>query len=442
MWKLLNSRKAAVYLLCLFLGVLLASAFVPSPYTLDPQQWQELEKRGGGLFWVYSHLSTPFIVSNPFFALISLLLFLSTLVCTFDRARKWWLARSYEFSKETAFSFAVQANSGKTVAALQGEVESLLASGRWNSSVQREGGRVTISGDKGMSGFWGSMVFHVGLLVCFLTAPVTLLTGYKGQLTLLEDDPVAIGKVVTLHEGSRGGDLIDNARVTVSSVRGEYFKGKFRYDFGGTFTIENGSDRLQHPFAVNNAVNYRGFQFSLDSFGYAPHLVIKGDQLAVDNYLNISGEDKANYFDVAKDLRAFVLFFPDFIREGGKVGTRSKNLVNPVTMVKLYRGGREVFKGLFKPGEQVAWEGRVVSVPDVKHWVSFSVAREYGIVLVMIGFVLVVSGLFVRFLSNERRIEFEIEGLPEGSGCRVRGYSRYYPAFLEKEVLQIAERLK
>ena len=443
MWKFLNSRKVAVFLLCLFLGMLLGSALIPSPYTVTPREWQELQRQNGALFWAYSHLSTPFVVKNPLFAAISLALFLSTLVCTIERGRQWWSSRCYELSKEKAFSFAVTETSARTRAALLGEVESLLSSGRWRSSTERSGESVVLSGDKGMSGFWGSMVFHLGLLACFLAAPVTLVTGFKGEMTLVEDEPVLGSAALTSPDGGGRSSALDAARVKVRAVRGEYYQGQFKYDFGGRLSVADGGGEQEMPFAVNHPVSYRGYQFSLNSFGFAPHLVIgTGQGNQVDNYLRVSNAEEENYFTLDKELRAFVLFFPDFVREGGKVGTRSKNPANQVTMVKLFRGEREVFKGLFRPGEEAVWEGRRISVPDYKHWVAFAVTREYGIVCVLIGFVLVVAGLFARFLSNERRIEFELVALPEGTAVKVRGYSRYYPAFLEKEVLQMAGSLK
>ncbi len=136
------------------------------------------------------------------------------------------------------------------------------------------------------------------------------------------------------------------------------------------------------------------------------------------------------------------MFFPDFFRDGNKIGSRSRLPKNPVTLVRLYRGEQEVFKGLFKPGDEGLWEGTRITVPDFKHWVGMNVTREQGINLIIIGFVLAVFGLLVRFLSNERRIEFELSpAVPQWTNFRVRGYSRYYPAFLEKEVLEMAENL-
>jgi cytochrome c biogenesis protein len=58
----------------------------------------------------------------------------------------------------------------------------------------------------------------------------------------------------------------------------------------------------------------------------------------------------------------------------------------------------------------------------------------------IVGFMIGLPGLFVRFLSNERRVEFALgeDGERGGTRVRVSGFSRYYPAFLEREVAEMA----
>jgi cytochrome c biogenesis protein len=59
-----------------------------------------------------------------------------------------------------------------------------------------------------------------------------------------------------------------------------------------------------------------------------------------------------------------------------------------------------------------------------------------------VGFLIGLAGLVARFLSNERRLEFVLSPEGERTKVTVKGYSRYYPAFLEREVIQLAEIIK
>lgn len=442
MWKVLNSRRFALYILSAFLISLFVSALIPNNYTLSEKEWYALEQSRPTLFWIYSHFSTPFLVNNPFFQLLSFILFLSTLACTIDRVLKWYKFRVSEFEKEKAFSFSAADTSSLEPHVIRGMIERHLSGGRWALSVEKEGEAALISGQKGMSGFWGSVVFHAGLVCCFLAGPVTVLTLFRGELVVTEGVSQPLRSGFVTHEGKDPSTLPD-AQMQVRNLRGEYFEGQYKFDFGGTLSLLDRDGIHELPVAVNKPASFGGYQFSLHEYGDSPHLVLERDgQVTFDYFLNLRHPDEGDYFELGGGKRAFVMFFPDFFREGGKIGSRSKVRNNPVTLVKIYSGELEVFKGLFKAGEEGNWEGTRIRVPDCKHWVGFVVAREAGIHLVIIGFLFAVAGLLARFMSNESRLEFELSPLAQGTSFTVRGYSRYYPAFLEKEVKGIAEKLK
>lgn len=424
MYKLLISRRFAIYLLTAVLLVLVASALVPPGSALS------------------ARLATPVVVSSPLFQVVSFLLCLSTLACTVDRVWRWGKSRTLQFEKEKAFSFSVTRSSRHGCDAVAETVQHFLSRGRWETARERNPELTVISGQKGMSGFWGSVLFHLGLVCCFLAAPVTSLTGFRGELTVTGDVAVPLKEAIVAHQGYHAGK-VPEAQVEVNRLRGEFFKGEYRYDFGGELSVSDRQGTHRLPFAVNHPTSYRGYQFSLSEYGNAPRLVLaRGAAPFFDYYLNLKNPREGDYFDLEPGVRAQVMFFPDFFRDGDKIGSRSQRPDNPMTLVRIFRGEREVFKTLLKPGDEERWEDARISFPDYRHWVTLIVAREQGVLLVIVGSLLGAVGLLVRFLSNERRIEFEVSRAGEETSLRVRGYSRYYPAFLEKEVLEIARELE
>jgi hypothetical protein len=118
-WKLLNSRRFAVYLLLGLLLVLVASSLLPSPITVSEEKWAELERGRPVVFWLASYFATPYIVRSPLFVVPTVFLFFSTLVCTLTRVRNWARTRKSEFEKEQAFSFSVE----RELAGTAGEAE-------------------------------------------------------------------------------------------------------------------------------------------------------------------------------------------------------------------------------------------------------------------------------------------------------------------------------
>ena len=440
MWNTLTSRKFALWALLALLLPLILSALLPSELTVSAQQWAALERERPAYFALASRLATPYLVKTPFFAAVSLILFLSTCACTVQRVLAGVRGKNSDFSREQSFSFARDLSLPLAMAGSRDRIAALLAGSRWRQECQGSGEKLVMTGEKGRSGFWGSIVFHVGLLGCFLAGPATYLTGVHGELVLTEGVPLSLREGVAA--GRAGTAEFPEATVSVHDLRGVYFKGRFKSDFGGVLKVQDAKGGGDLPFEVNRPVEYQGLQFSLHQFGYAPRLVLQPAAGApLDLYLNLRHPKEGDQFELGEGVRALVLFFPDFIREGGKIGSRSEEPVNPVTMVRLYRGEQEIGKGLFKPGESAQLGGFRVSVPEYRRWVNLVVTRDAGVPFALFGFVVCVAGLLVRFLSNERLVEFELQRQGEGSLLRVRGYSRYYPAFLEKEVDALAEQL-
>jgi cytochrome c biogenesis protein len=442
-WEILNSRKFGVYVLGLVVVLLIISTFLPNYYTLSNIKWYELERDKPVFFWIASRFSTPFLVKSPFFLIISIFLFLSTVVCTISRVNRWVKLRESEFSKDRAFSFSRDETSRHDIKKVGNDIETMLSKGRWERSREREGDSLIISGQKGRSGFWGSVVFHIGLIICFFAGPVSYLTTFRGELVIPEDMSVPLREGFASHVG-RDPSVLPNVSVTVHDFRAEYFERKFKYDFGGVLTISEQNDVQNLPFSVNNPIDYRGYQFSLHEYGFSPRVRInKEGKVVFDYYLNLRHPDEGDRFEIAGEgLSALVMFFPDFIREGTRIGSKSKIPDNPVTMIKLFRGDTEVFKGLFKEQEKRIFEEYEITVDDFRYWTNLVVVRESGITVFIAGFLIGMTGLVARFLSNERRLEFVLS--PEGEHTRVtvKGYSRYYPAFLEREVISMARNIK
>lgn len=436
LWKLLNSRKFAVYLLLVLVSVLFASTLLPSEITFSPEQWYRLAEESPAKYWLAEHFSTPYLVRNPAFILLNLFLFLSTLACTITRITWWAKARKSEFEKDKAFSFQRETESA-------GEPEEVRE--RLGKELRHKGWEVRAEGDalaaqKGLAlGFWGSVAFHVGLLACFLAAPVTEFSVFRGEMVVPEGVTLSFNEAVRGLAGQDASGLPDTA-VTVHDLWGVHEKGVYKVDFGGRLDL-GGWDV---PFSVNNPVDYRGYQISLHEFGYSAGLVIrKEDETVFDYLLNLRNPVEGDYFNVPSErLDMFVLFFPDFVREGNRLSSKSREPENPVLLVKFLRAGKPLHKGLLlKPGEEEEFEGYTVGFTGFRNWVTLIVVKEWGLAVIAAGFLIGMPGLFVRFLSNERRIEFVFGKTPSGTSVALKGYSRYYPAFLEREVTHMAERL-
>jgi len=435
---LLNSRRLAVQLLSAMLLLLVLSALLPSPFTMTPRQWRELAERRPLIHRLSESLSTPRLVRGPVFVGLSAFLFLSTLVCTVSRLRTRLRGRGAEFDREQAFHCGESRRVPTAPAELARRAAEVLRKRRWR--LERSAGReLVIVARRGSDvGFFGSIVFHAGLLVCFLAAPVTGLTLFRGEFVAAEGIPTPLRDGILRHEGRPPGELPD-LTITLRNLEGEYEAGIYRKDFRGEIEVAG----RRYPVAVNRPAVIEGYQFSLHGFGYAPRIVLRrGEDRRLDYFLNLPAGPEGDRFEVPGGPAFRVVLMPDFFREDGRIGTRSNSPRNPVLRVRL-EGEGDGADGLVGLGREEVIGDWVVSFPELSRWADLVVLREGGVYVLAAGILVAVLGLLARFLSNERILEMRLrqERGVEGTELEIRGYGKYYPAFLEREVRSLAREI-
>lgn len=441
-FQLFNSRTFAVCLLLAMSAALAVSTFLPAePYT-PPEEWAKLAASNSLTYRLALRFSTPHLVKHSVFVAISSFLFLSTLSCTVHRVVLWQRRRQTEFSTEKAFSFAVEGTTSVPSGEFRQSATAFLAARGWECAGEQEEGE-GIRAQRGIRlGFWGSIAFHVGLLFCFLAVPVSALSRFNGALILTEGTALPLREAVEAPGGMESArlPLVD---VAVHNLWGKYHEGRFKVDFGGDLLLDWGTVERKLPFKVNQPVEFGGFQFSLQEYGFAPQLVIsRNGKTFFDYFLNLRHSDEGDYFPLdSADRRLFVMFFPDFVREGNKIGTKSSEPRNPMVLVKVLQGETMLHQKLLALGEEAELGEYRVRAGELRNWVNLGVTREKGLGVLILGFCVGIGGLFVRFLSNERRLELEHFPSADGTSFRLKGYSRYYPAFLEAEVQAMAKSL-
>lgn len=441
-FQLFNSRTFAVWLLLAMSAALALSTFLPAELYSLPEEWAKLTASNSLTYRLALRFSTPNLVKHPVFVVISLFLFLSTLSCTIHRVILWQRRRQTEFSTDRAFSFAVEGATSFLHTDFRQSATAFLVARGWECAGEEESGG--IRAQRGIRlGFWGSIAFHVGLIFCFLAVPVSVLTRFNGALILTE------GMTMPLREAVEASVISESARlplvdVAVRNLWGRYHEGRFKVDFGGDLLFAWGTAERTLPFKVNQPVEFGGFQFSLQEYGFAPQVVIsRGGQAVFDYFLNLRHQDEGDYFPLEDTgRRLFVLFFPDFVQEGRKIGSKSREPRNPRLLVKVMEGERVVHQALLSMHEEVELGEYRIRAGELRNWVNLGVTREKGLGILIFGLCIGLGGLFVRFLSNERRLELELFPSGDGTTFRLKGYSRYYPAFLEREVVELKERLE
>lgn len=422
-FRVFLSRKFAVSLLIVMAALLAVGTSLPDVTAMSPGEAEALRAARPVLFRISDALHMQSLISSPYFLLMPLLIFLSTTVCTLKRLG----GRS---RKEGGFYYE---RSGPVSAGIEKAV-SLLSSAQW--SVTRKDGLVTAA--KGGFGFWGSILFHAGLLMIFVAVAVSALTQFNAELLLTESFPVTLGPAafVKIHK-KNGLASLPPAVLELKRFVPRYEQDRFATDFSAQLLID-GFPRDVH---VNKPVEINGFQLSLHRFGFSPSFRITdrhGSEILNANINLVVVGGKEDSFAVPDT--SYVIhteFFPDFYAEKGRYGSRSVIPKNPVFLISVASESRETERKLVPLGETVTAGDLTINFNGLNYWIDLIVGRDYGIWILAAGLAAGVLGLALRFGIPDK----ELEARFEGDTLYLTGWSKYFPAFFQDEMDELLKKM-
>lgn len=433
-WEFLRSRKLALTLLPVFIIPLVVGAlFFP------------------GLSYIFSAW---------WFVAIGLALILNTLFCTLPRVRMVWRRTFREppqfdrdslsklpNQREVGFSEPLDEVVARTRASL------LKRRYRLKESVAPAG--VSVFAEKGRFGAWGSLLFHLGLLVVFLGASFGALTNLRGRFVLTEGQTFteAHGDYQQLREAPFFREGHQGFQVTLDKLYIKYDKQGSVADYFSDVTVfDEGTKVKAQRVAVNNPLSYGNFVFFQSArYGFSPLLIIedKDGRTLLRAFVSLNRVEKAgrvqwiDTFSVPDtDLRISAQFYPDAVAPGGlRLETKSIVPKRPALQLNVTQGKKVLFRGpLFLPGS-VNFDGMALTFADVRQWSEFYVTKDLGIPVVFTGFWLAVFALGVRFLFAHKRIWLVLEPRRGRVTGAVAGTSDRYHALFKQEFDKIVDEL-
>ncbi len=421
--RILLSRKFAVNLLIVMVVFLVIGTSLPDLSSISAEDAQALKAAKPLQFQVADTLQIQKLISSPYFLLLPLLIFASTAICTLKR-----LSGGNRNEGGVSFEQAVPCKTGIE------EVVSLLASLKW--SVLRKDGVVMAT--KGGFGFWGSILFHAGLLLVFVAVSVSAITQFNAELLLTEGYPVTLSPdaFVKIHK-KNGMASLPPAVLELKRFVPRYEQDRFATDFSAEILMDGMPKKIQ----VNSPVETSGFQLSLHRFGFSPSFLItdeRGREIlnATINLVIVGGKEDS----FAIPGTSYVIhteFFPDFYAEQGRYGSRGILPKNPVFLMRVLSEGRETGRGLVPLGQTVRIGNLTIKSDGLSYWVDLIVGRDYGIWIFTLGFAAGILGLACRFAVPDKHLEVRIEG----DKLCLKGWSKYFPAFFEEELKKILNKI-
>jgi cytochrome c biogenesis protein ResB len=259
-------------------------------------------------------------------------------------------------------------------------------------------------------GFWGSVVFHSGLLIIIAATFIAPITRFWATVVLPQGMNVNLedGQFAAIHS-TPVLEEIPFISLKLDWQETQYEDGRFPVDHAAGLSIGlmdgDGFRQTDEKIRVNSPIWKDGYQFLLTSGSLSPRFVLRDreGEAVFNRFVNVSNAtDQEDTFEIpGTGLTIYTRFFPDMLKKGDNYGTRSRELKNPAFGIKVTTKKdpfRNIWRGVLKKGEKGEFRGMTLEFADLKPVVTLEVMKDPTYYGIFAGWALIVAGLMVRYL--------------------------------------------
>lgn len=437
----LTSRKFTIALMLLFLLPLLLAALLPDIEALPAGEAAKTRVSHPLLSFFLATVKIHSFAGSPFFLVISGLLALSTVACTFNRLRAR-LKRGDAPEQIPGGRVRVCAKTRAGRHEVVSEIRKNLAKAGYKPAEEASG--CAFIGRKGEAGFWGSVAFHAGLALLFVAAAISSRYRFSGALLLTERNPVSVARDSFLHISSCGrGTGLPEATLELIEFTASFSQKGEPLDYNVALDIsENGRMRSGANIKVNSPLRLHGLQFNLHRYGIAPLFRVKTPgKSPIDGVVNLDllRAGATDSFDLPETgLTMKVRYKTNRVAEWNRLLPPSD--IDSGLEVSVAAAGKDVYKGLVRPGMTFQAGTHLVSLVSYRYWVHLEASKDPGLRLMIAGMLACILGLLFRFFFVDKQVRISIPQGENGVVVEASGCSRYYPGFFENELRSLLAR--
>ncbi|MDH5513226.1 MAG: cytochrome c biogenesis protein ResB [Gammaproteobacteria bacterium] len=341
-------------------------------------------------------------------------------------------------------------------------VEQTLQRRGYRTHAACAAGAWKVHATKGGAGVWGSVLFHIGLLLILAAVVLSTSASFKASVKLTEGQ--SFDARVDAYGVQKAGRWYSPASqpLTFHLVRVEP---EFEVDGATTAasivepTLEGKRSRFSVPTPVyiNNGLKHAGVTLHQGrETGYAPLVVVEdaaGKRLLTGytRLASAAGQEQESFLDFIDipdtDVRIELELLPDAVYRDGAYLSRSAAPKNPVLHVVVHERGQSAFDRFIPMTRDVSAGGYTVFFGGLRRWSQIDVSDAPGVPVLMAGALLGVLGVALRLLCVRRRIVVSLPGVAQDQTLAfdVTGASEKFQRLFEEELATLraalAERL-
>lgn len=447
LWGFFTSMRLALALMLGLAGfALLGSVLIQAPpgMAADPAAYdawlQGLKPRYGGFVNVFDKLGLFSIFNSIWFRGLAVALTTSILACSIKRTPTLWKAAVHPRTR-VSDAFYTAAPYSETIATTASPDDALTAArrvfraSRFRTVVDADpsAGVTHLYIDQNRWAPFGTVIAHLSVVVVLAGAIIGSTFGYRD-----ESFAVPVGSTVEVGAGT-------GLSVHAAGFSDSYYESGAPSDYASELVLyQNGLEVARKTVRVNDPLEYGGTAFYQSFFG--PAAVMKVTDASGANVyqggvplLWSSDDDKRRVGQLQLSNQGLIVYVV------GAASGRVDPVIRPGQMqVEVYRVGQT------RPFNiQVLTQGEPMAVGDLNYtfereqqYTGLIVARDPGQMLVWLGSLALILGVFLVFLFPNRRIWAAVRARPEGGAEVSLGATARHDAAFAPEFTKLVKQVR
>ena len=418
-WNFFSSIQLTIVLLLSLAATSIVGTLIPQ--NADPRQYLTAF---GEFYYRFFHALDLFDMYHSWwFQLLLLMLVLNIIICSIDRLsanRKILLVRrpKFKFGRFRNAKSVKQVNLSRPPEELEGPSQALWRRKFGHTQFDATEAGFRLFGEKGRWTRFGVYVVHLSVVVLLVGGMIGSIFGFEGFVNLAPGDSAS---QVRLRQSNQVLDLGFTVRCD-DFIVSFHDNGTPELFQSSLAVVENGETVVEKDIVVNDPLRYKGISFYQASYGPLPP---KGASLSFTSKTTgmvyrreaLIGKQIA----LPENLGRFTLM----------------RLENAAT----FRGQQigEAFIGILsvegKQDQQVILPTRfpsfdkmrggdvhiAVQEPLLNYYTGLQVARDPGVWVVYVGFMLMILGCYITFFMTHQQFCIDVSREAEGSRVRIAG---------------------
>ncbi|AGL02332.1 cytochrome c biogenesis protein ResB [Desulfoscipio gibsoniae] len=300
-----------------------------------------------------------------------------------------WKKDIHEFKNINLYQ-AIEVRGGN-VNAVAGELKRVFKCSNYRVFAKLDSNATALTACSGTFGCLGSPLLHLALVVIIAGS---FLSGVYGKSTSCQV-PVS-GMAELTQEGYPFNLKVDDFQVNY------YPDGSPSQYQSNLSAVVMGKTEVQKTISVNNPLSYKGVKVYQASYGW----LIKGslEKGAIKHNFTVENGGLIQLPQI-KELALQVRFYPDYyLDKTGHPASRSEKPLNPKLIYVLYQNSTLIEMGVAGLGETIQLGDLTLYFDRYDLYTGLIVKKDLGFLVVLAGFIILMSGLGLHFYVKPRYV--------------------------------------